>query len=138
MHLFQSCQKKGYRILVISGLAYGIDIHAHKAALHMGLPTVAVLGHGLETIYPSLHDKIANDMLAHEGGLVSDFMSFSPNRPQEFPATQPYHCRFVGCNYYCGIGKEGRSTGNGRNCLLLQPGCFCFSRKKGGYFFRRM
>ena len=70
--------KKGYRILVISGLAYGIDIHAHKAALHMGLPTVAVLGHGLETIYPSLHDKIANDMLAHEGGLVSDFMSFSP------------------------------------------------------------
>ena len=42
-------------LVIVSGLAYGIDITAHKAAMENGLPTVAVLGHGLKTIYPSLH-----------------------------------------------------------------------------------
>ena len=44
--------ERGYRILIVSGLAYGIDIQAHKSALRTGIPTVAVLGHGLETVYP--------------------------------------------------------------------------------------
>ncbi len=69
--------EKGYRIVIVSGLAYGIDIHAHKSALRNGLPTVAVLAHGLETIYPSLHAGVAREMIENGGGLVSDFMSFS-------------------------------------------------------------
>ena len=75
---------KGYKLLIVSGLAYGIDIHAHKAALKHGLPTVAVLGHGLETIYPSVHTSIAKEMVEHQGGLVSDFMSYSPIDPKNF------------------------------------------------------
>jgi DNA processing protein len=69
--------ERGYRILIVSGLAYGIDIHSHKAALRTGLPTVAVLGHGLETVYPSLHTPVAREMVEKNGGLVSDFLSHS-------------------------------------------------------------
>lgn len=60
--------------LVVSGLAYGIDIHAHRAALENRLSTVAVLAHGLDRIYPSDHRKTAIDMLA-DGGLLTEFLS---------------------------------------------------------------
>ncbi len=61
-------------VMVISGLAYGIDIHAHRAALAAGLPTVAVLAHGLDRIYPPAHRRTAVEMLSH-GGLVTEFHS---------------------------------------------------------------
>lgn len=61
-------------ILVVSGLAYGIDIHAHREALANELPTVAVLAHGLDRIYPHLHRKTAVDMLEC-GGLLTEFLS---------------------------------------------------------------
>jgi len=61
-------------LLIVSGLAYGIDITAHRAALAASLPTVAVLGHGLKTIYPSVHAGVAKAMLEN-GGLVTDFSS---------------------------------------------------------------
>lgn len=59
-------------VLVVSGLAYGIDVHAHRAALSNGLSTVGVLAHGLDRIYPAVHRKTAVDMLA-EGGLLTEF-----------------------------------------------------------------
>ncbi len=61
-------------VLVVSGLAYGIDIAAHRGALAAGLPTVGVLAHGLDHIYPSLHRPTAVEMCAH-GGLLTEFMS---------------------------------------------------------------
>ena len=61
-------------LVIVSGLAYGIDITSHKAAMENDLPTVAVLGHGLKTIYPSLHTGTARSMVAN-GGLVTDFFS---------------------------------------------------------------
>jgi DNA processing protein len=69
--------ERGYSILIVSGLAYGIDVQVHKAALNAGLPTVAVMGHGLETVYPALHTSIAKEMEKKNGGLVSDFLSYS-------------------------------------------------------------
>jgi DNA processing protein len=60
--------------LIVSGLAYGIDIHAHKAALKYKLPTIGVLAHGLDIIYPSVHKPIAAEMTAG-GGLLSEFPS---------------------------------------------------------------
>jgi DNA processing protein len=60
-----------YHVPIVSGLAYGIDIHAHTTALHMGLPTVGVLASGLDIIYPAAHQKTAQAMLEH-GGLVSE------------------------------------------------------------------
>lgn len=60
--------------MVVSGLAYGIDIHAHRAALAEHLSTVAVLAHGLDRIYPYVHRKTAVDMLVN-GGLLTEFMT---------------------------------------------------------------
>ena len=65
-------------LIVVSGLAYGIDITAHKAALNGNLKTIGVLGHGLATIYPSVHRSTAAMMLSN-GGLLTDF------RSQELP-----------------------------------------------------
>ncbi|MRR20050.1 DNA-protecting protein DprA [bacterium] len=61
-------------LVIISGLAYGIDIAAHKAAMAAGLPTAAVLGHGLKTIYPSVHAGVARAML-NNGAHITDFSS---------------------------------------------------------------
>ena len=60
--------------LVVSGLAYGVDIHCHKAALDNGLDTLAVLAHGLDTIYPALHRPTAIKMI-RQGGLLTEYMS---------------------------------------------------------------
>lgn len=63
---------KDYNPLVISGLAYGIDIAAHKAALDAGLNTVAVLPNGMDMIYPSRHRNIAARMV-QQGGILTEF-----------------------------------------------------------------
>lgn len=60
--------------LVVSGLAYGIDICAHRCALDNGCETVAVLAHGLDEIYPTAHRDTARQMLG-QGGLLTEYMS---------------------------------------------------------------
>ena len=60
--------------LIVSGLAYGVDIHAHRAALDNHLDTVGVLAHGLDTLYPSSHRDTARDMLRH-GGLLTEYVA---------------------------------------------------------------
>lgn len=67
--------------LIISGLAFGIDICAHRAALKNQLSTIAVLAHGLDRIYPGVHRGTAIEML-QQGGLLTDFPSeTNPDRP---------------------------------------------------------
>lgn len=70
-------------VLVVSGLAYGIDIHAHRAALKNNLRTIGVLAHGLDRIYPAVHRKTAVDML-EQGGLLTEFMSGTTPDRQNF------------------------------------------------------
>ena len=72
-------------ILVVSGLAYGIDTCSHRAALQYRLPTVGVLGHGLDTIYPSDNRTLAKEMVA-SGGLLTEFCSKTKLDPHNFPA----------------------------------------------------
>lgn len=66
----------GHTPIVVSGLAYGIDIAAHRAALKNNLPTIAVLAHGLNTIYPSIHRNTAIEIV-NSGALMSDFTTSS-------------------------------------------------------------
>ena len=61
-------------LIIVSGLAYGIDITAHKAAISNNLTTIGVLGHGFKTLYPSIHKSTADNML-NNGGLITDFTS---------------------------------------------------------------
>lgn len=70
--------------LVVSGLAYGIDICAHRAALEAGLPTVGVLAHGLDMIYPQAHRSVAKNMIEQGGGLLTEFMSETNPLPPFF------------------------------------------------------
>ncbi len=68
-------------LLVVSGLAYGIDVCAHRAALRENMPTVAVLAHGIDRIYPPAHRSVAVEML-ERGGLLTEFRSATePDRP---------------------------------------------------------
>lgn len=61
-------------VLILSGLAYGVDICAHRASLENDLPTVGILAHGLDRIYPSMHRDTAIKML-NQGGLLTEYMS---------------------------------------------------------------
>ncbi len=75
---------KDYNILVLSGLALGIDIEAHRSCLEHQLDTVGVLGHGLDRIYPSVHRDIAEKML-ESGGILTEFLSETNPDRENFP-----------------------------------------------------
>jgi len=70
--------------LIVSGMAYGIDICAHKAAVQNHLPTVGVLAHGLHTLYPSAHHNTAKKM-KENGGLLTEFLSGQDADKENFP-----------------------------------------------------
>ena len=74
-----------YQPSIFSGLAYGIDICAHKKSLALGLPTIGILGHGLDIIYPSLHTKIAEQMINSNGGLLTSFLNGNKPNREHFP-----------------------------------------------------
>ncbi len=71
-------------VTVISGLAEGIDAAAHRATLAVKGRTVAVLGSGINRVYPSHHDKLAED-IAVQGAVISEFAMNATPRPQHFP-----------------------------------------------------
>jgi len=73
-----------HNVLVVSGLALGIDIIAHRAAVQAGLETVGVLGHSLDRIYPSQNKSIADKMKLN-GGLISEFESGTKPDRENFP-----------------------------------------------------
>ena len=73
-----------HQVTVVSGLAYGIDAAAHKACLKYNTPTVGVLGHGLDMIYPTAHRKLAAEML-NTGAVLTEYMTETPSLPANFP-----------------------------------------------------
>ena len=77
---------KPYNTPIVSGLAYGIDTAAHTAALAHDLPTIAVLGHGLDQIYPAQNRPLAKRILEAGGALVTEYSSGTAINPRFFPA----------------------------------------------------
>lgn len=73
-------------VIVVSGMAYGIDALSHKVAIEHSRPTVAVLGGGIDdsTIYPHSHKKLAHDILKQGGAIVSEWPEKTPARPAHF------------------------------------------------------
>ena len=82
--LIEKLSKKSIKTNIISGLAYGIDICAHKAALHHNLPTIAAIGHGFQQMYPAQHKKYAQEIIHKGGAIVSEFTSKSKFDPKNF------------------------------------------------------
>ena len=72
-------------MIIISGLAHGIDAIAHKSAIKNRLPTVGVVGHGLDKIYPSENTGLAKDMIKAGGGILSEFFSGTKPDKHNFP-----------------------------------------------------
>lgn len=73
-----------YNVLILSGMAYGIDICAHRASIKNNLSTVGVLAHGLDNLYPAEHYNTSEKMLEN-GGLATEFMSNTKMNPEYFP-----------------------------------------------------
>lgn len=73
-----------YNVLIVSGLALGIDVSAHKECLRLNMPTVGVLGHGLDRLYPSQNRATADKMLEN-GGLLSEYPSGTVPDRENFP-----------------------------------------------------
>lgn len=76
---------EGINVLVVSGLAYGIDAIAHKTALKNNLPTVGIMAHGLDQIYPSQHASLAKEMVKNGGGILTEFKSKTKPDKHNFP-----------------------------------------------------
>jgi DNA processing protein len=88
----EACEKlitglRGYPVVIVSGLALGIDSIAHRAALDAGLPTVAVPGSGLNeaVLYPRAHRDLAKTILERDGALLSEFEPDFEAAPHAFP-----------------------------------------------------
>ena len=75
-----------YQPSIVSGLAYGIDIEAHRAALNLGLSTIAVLGSPIHQIYPAAHQGTAAQLVQENGSLLSEYGPGSRMLPGNFPA----------------------------------------------------
>lgn len=75
---------RGLDILVVSGLAYGIDAAAHKRCVKNGIETIGVLGHGLSQIYPASHRTLAKQMM-EKGGLLTEFTHEQGPEREHFP-----------------------------------------------------
>ncbi|WP_443939608.1 DNA-processing protein DprA [Pedobacter sp. MW01-1-1] len=73
-----------YDLLVVSGLAYGIDVAAHKESIACKIPTVGVLGHGLDRLYPATHKSVSQKMVLN-GGLLTEFPILTSPDSQNFP-----------------------------------------------------
>lgn len=71
-HTMKALETLKNDVLIVSGLAYGVDICAHREAIKQRLPNIAVLAHGLDRIYPTLHTTTANEIAAH-GALLTEY-----------------------------------------------------------------
>ncbi len=81
---FKELNESGLKPVIISGLAYGIDVCAHKKALEYNMETIAILGHGLGYLYPQAHKKIAKDIIDHSGALITEYPYFKKPEPSNF------------------------------------------------------
>ncbi len=74
-----------YKPTIISGLAYGVDIWAHKQCLKNGVDTFGVVAHGMDRIYPALHSNIASEMIAKNGAVITEYTSGTKPDRENFP-----------------------------------------------------
>ncbi|HBS85748.1 MAG TPA: DNA-protecting protein DprA [Bacteroidales bacterium] len=117
-------------LLIVSGLAYGIDIAAHQAALENKLETVAVLGHGLHMIYPTLHSKAAAEIMEH-GALLTEFSSSSTNDKSNFARRNRIVAGMADATVVIESGLKGGSLITADIAMSYNRDVFAFPGKAG-------
>lgn len=105
--LIEEIKRKRPDTMVVSGLAYGIDVAAHKESLRNGLSTVAVLAHGLSTIYPSVHRNVAVEMVKNNGMLVTDYRHDAPMHRSNFIARNRIVAGMADCTIVVESAEKG-------------------------------
>jgi DNA processing protein len=98
-----------YDVMVVSGLAFGIDACAHKSCIQKGLSTYGVLAHGLDRLYPEVHRPLARNMIEKGGGLLTDFWTHSKPDKQNFPKRNRIVAGMCDALIVVETGKEGGS-----------------------------
>lgn len=83
-------------VMIISGLAYGVDAAAHRAALKYDLATIGVLGHGMQTIYPAENRKLSTNMI-EKGGILTEFVSGTKPDRENFPQRNRIVAGMIDC-----------------------------------------
>jgi DNA processing protein len=99
---------KPYSVNIVSGLAFGIDTIAHRSALKQQIPTIAVLAHGLDRIYPEQNKPLAR-MMIEQGGLLTDFSSGVKPDKQNFPRRNRITAGICDAVIVIESGKKGGS-----------------------------
>lgn len=123
--------------LIVSGLAYGIDITAHRSAMRNGLQTIGVLAHGLDRIYPSQHRNSAAQMVSGSGGLVTEFMSGTRPEASNFKSRNRIIAGMAHGILVVESGEKGGSllTANFGNCynrtVMAIPGAPTADKSRG-------
>lgn len=135
-HLVADLAKSLPDIIICSGLAYGIDICAHRTALDRGIATVAVLGHPLDTVYPSTHASTARKIEEH-GALITEYTSDRPIQKMNFVARNRIVAGMSHATIVIESGEKGGSlitadmaAGYDREVFAL-PGDIHAERSKG-------
>ncbi|KAA9041355.1 DNA-protecting protein DprA [Ginsengibacter hankyongi] len=129
----------GEEVMVISGLAFGIDSIAHKASIKNNLKTIGVLAHGLDRIYPSQNSGLAKQMISN-GGLLTEFRSFTKPDRQNFPSRNRIVAGISDAIIVVETGVKGGSLitaelGNGYNKdVFAFPGRINDSKSEGCNF----
>jgi len=112
-------------VVIVSGLATGCDITAHKAALKAGLPTVAVVAHGLDTLYPAEHRSHAARIIAEGGAIVSDYPHGTPPHRGNFLARNRIIAGLADCVVVAETGaKRGGALHTARLGMLYNRDVF--------------
>ncbi len=124
-------------ITIISGLAFGIDALAHKAALKNKLPTVGVLAHGLDQVYPPDHRGLAKEMIRDGGCLLTEFRSYTTPDRHNFPSRNRIVAGMSDATVVIETGVKGGSMitaelANGYNKdVFAVPGKWTDSKSEG-------
>ena len=97
------------KVSIVSGLAYGIDAIAHKSALKNEIPTLGVLAHGLDQVYPQAHSGIAKEMIRTGGGLLSEFRCGVKPDKHNFPSRNRIVAGMTDATIVIETGERGGS-----------------------------
>lgn len=123
MRLVEDLQE--YQVLIVSGLAYGVDITAHRRCLDLGIPTVGVLGNGLDKIYPAAHLPAAKKMI-ETGGLLTQFLTRTKPDRENFPMRNKVVAGMSDAIVVVESGQEGGSMITAEYANLYNKDVFAF------------